>query len=95
MGKIPKYIILVKHHNWVSLIRCVGSSPTPIHQISGCGLVWLRLLPWTQEIAGSNPATPTKCGSSLRVRSYAVNVSIGVRFSAVTPFESIVLMAAR
>ena len=28
-------------------------------KISGCGSVWLERLVWDQEVAGSNPVTPT------------------------------------
>ena len=27
--------------------------------LSGCGAVWLARLIWDQEVAGSNPVTPT------------------------------------
>ena len=28
--------------------------------LSGCGSVWLERLLWEQDVAGSNPVTPTK-----------------------------------
>ena len=28
-------------------------------QLSGCGSAWLERLVWDQEVAGSNPVTPT------------------------------------
>ncbi len=31
---------------------------------SGCGSAWLERLVWDQEVAGSNPVTPTTCGCS-------------------------------
>ena len=36
--------------------------------ITGCGSVWLERLVWDQEVAGSNPVTPTfLCGCSSMV----------------------------
>ena len=32
---------------------------TKQNRISGCGSVWLERLVWDQEVAGSNPVTPT------------------------------------
>ncbi len=29
------------------------------NSISGCGSAWLERLVWDQEVAGSNPVTPT------------------------------------
>ena len=36
---------------------------------SGCGSAWLERLVWDQEVAGSNPVTPTsfKKGKPMRV----------------------------
>ena len=34
--------------------------------VSGCGSAWLERLVWDQEVAGSNPVTPT-----LQLNNYA------------------------
>lgn len=30
--------------------------------LTGCGSAWLERLVWDQEVAGSNPVTPTQAG---------------------------------
>ncbi len=30
-----------------------------VQDITGCGSAWLERLVWDQEVAGSNPVTPT------------------------------------
>ena len=42
---------------------CLGSSPSLSAEVtffSGCSVARLSRLLWEQEVAGSNPATPTK-----------------------------------
>ena len=34
----------------------------PLESLSGCGSAWLERLVWDQEVAGSNPVTPTDAG---------------------------------
>ena len=36
-----------------------------ILSISGCGSAWLERLVWDQEVAGSNPVTPTAVTTTL------------------------------
>ena len=35
--------------------------------LTGCGSAWLERLIWDQEVAGSNPVTPTISGCSSMV----------------------------
>ncbi len=37
-------------------VKSIGDYP------SGCGSAWLERLVWDQEVAGSNPVTPTYAG---------------------------------
>ena len=47
---------------------------------SGCGSVWLERLVWDQEVAGSNPVTPTSCGCSSMVEHQPSKLDTWVRF---------------
>ena len=47
--------------NWYTLMYnsyCVTEKTTR-KRITGCGSAWLERLVWDQEVAGSNPVTPT------------------------------------
>ena len=48
--------------------------------ISGCGSAWLERLVWDQEVAGSNPVTPTTCGCSSMVEHQPSKLDTWVRF---------------
>ena len=39
---------------------CLGSSPSLSAHFSGCSVARSSRLLWEQEVAGSNPATPTR-----------------------------------
>ena len=42
---------------------CVAGKTTAMRQKNtGCGSAWLERLIWDQEVAGSNPVTPTHAG---------------------------------
>ena len=49
-------------------------------QLSGCGSAWLERLVWDQEVAGSNPVTPTTCGCSSMVEHQPSKLDTWVRF---------------
>ena len=38
---------------------CAEAVTTARQQKTGCGSAWLERLVWDQEVAGSNPVTPT------------------------------------
>ena len=44
------------------IILLVSRRKRQIKQPSGCGSAWLERLVWDQEVAGSNPVTPTYAG---------------------------------
>ena len=46
---------------------CAEAVMTAQQQKTGCGSAWLERLVWDQEVAGSNPVTPTSCGCSSMV----------------------------
>ena len=47
---------------------CAEAITTAQQQKTGCGSAWLERLVWDQEVAGSNPVTPTfLCGCSSMV----------------------------
>ena len=53
--------------------------------IAGCGSAWLERLVWDQEVAGSNPVTPTLqvhmiCGCSSMVEHQPSKLDTWVRF---------------
>ena len=53
--------------------------------IAGCGSAWLERLVWDQEVAGSNPVTPTfqvymTCGCSSMVEHQPSKLDTWVRF---------------
>ena len=48
---------------------------------SGCSSAWLECLLWEQEVAGSNPATPTKAGSFKPVTSRIPSGSLSLKGS--------------
>ena len=50
------------------------------NSISGCGSAWLERLVWDQEVAGSNPVTPTTCGCSSMVEHQPSKLDTWVRF---------------
>ena len=50
------------------------------NSISGCGSAWLERLVWDQEVAGSNPVTPTSCGCSSMVEHQPSKLDTWVRF---------------
>ena len=47
---------------------------------SGCGSAWLERLIWDQEVAGSNPVTPTVSGCSSMVELQPSKLITWVRF---------------
>ena len=47
---------------------------------TGCGSAWLERLVWDQEVAGSNPVTPTVCGCSSMVEHQPSKLDTWVRF---------------
>ena len=47
---------------------------------TGCGSAWLERLVWDQEVAGSNPVTPTVCGCSSMVEHQPSELDTWVRF---------------
>ena len=47
---------------------------------TGCGSAWLERLVWDQEVAGSNPVTPTVCGCSSMVDHQPSKLDTWVRF---------------
>ena len=49
-------------------------------QKTGCGSAWLERLVWDQEVAGSNPVTPTTCGCSSMVEHQPSKLDTWVRF---------------
>ena len=56
--KILKILLV---DNWYTLMYnsyCVTEKTTR-KRITGCGSAWLERLVWDQEVAGSNPVTPT------------------------------------
>ena len=55
-------------------VKSIGDYP------SGCGSAWLERLVWDQEVAGSNPVTPTTCGCSSMVEHQPSKLDTWVRF---------------
>ena len=51
-----------------------------LRNFPGCGSVWLERLVWDQEVAGSNPVTPTSCGCSSMVEHQPSKLDTWVRF---------------
>ena len=49
-------------------------------QKTGCGSAWLERLIWDQEVAGSNPVTPTISGCSSMVELQPSKLITWVRF---------------
>ena len=43
----------------MSCVRDVANIKNDKHFVPGCGSAWLERLIWDQEVAGSNPVTPT------------------------------------
>ena len=65
---------------------------------SGCGSAWLERLVWDQEVAGSNPVTPTTCGCSSMVEHQPSKLDTWVRFPSPAyfyTFESLWLCNGR
>ena len=48
--------------------------------LTGCGSAWLERLIWDQEVAGSNPVTPTISGCSSMVELQPSKLITWVRF---------------
>ena len=48
--------------------------------LTGCGSAWLERLIWDQEVAGSNPVTPTVSGCSSMVDLQPSKLITWVRF---------------
>ena len=48
--------------------------------LTGCGSAWLERLIWDQEVAGSNPVTPTVSGCSSMVELQPSKLITWVRF---------------
>ena len=55
---------------------------------SGCGSAWLERLVWDQEVAGSNPVTPTTCGCSSMVEHQPSKLDTWVRFPSPAFFSA-------
>ena len=53
---------------------------TECQHITGCGSAWLERLVWDQEVAGSNPVTPTTRGCSSMVEHQPSKLDTWVRF---------------
>ena len=58
---------------------CLAEQTRP-NNSSGCGSAWLERLVWDQEVAGSNPVTPTLCGCSSMVEHQPSKLDTWVRF---------------
>ena len=43
----------------MSCVRDMANIKNDKHFVPGCGSAWLERLIWDQEVAGSNPVTPT------------------------------------
>ena len=43
----------------MSCVRDMANVKKDKHFVPGCGSAWLERLIWDQEVAGSNPVTPT------------------------------------
>ena len=43
----------------MSCVRDMVKTKNDKHFVPGCGSAWLERLIWDQEVAGSNPVTPT------------------------------------
>ena len=63
---------------------------------TGCGSAWLERLVWDQEVAGSNPVTPTintifsMCGCSSMVEHQPSKLDTWVRFPSPALHEQFV-----
>ena len=72
----------------VKYISCQTKKRNAYKQIAGCGSAWLERLVWDQEVAGSNPVTPTEilnfikfiCGCSSMVEHQPSKLDTWVRF---------------
>ena len=72
----------------VKYISCQTKKRNAYKQITGCGSAWLERLVWDQEVAGSNPVTPTEilnfikfiCGCSSMVEHQPSKLDTWVRF---------------
>ena len=61
MQKKIKFIVDIKGvfmYN-MSCVRDMTNIKNDKHFVPGCGSAWLERLIWDQEVAGSNPVTPT------------------------------------
>ena len=58
----------------------LASRNRPTASKAGCGSAWLERLVWDQEVAGSNPVTPTVCGCSSMVEHQPSKLDTWVRF---------------
>ena len=59
---------------------CVVKHKATQKHRTGCGSAWLERLVWDQEVAGSNPVTPTSCGCSSMVEHQPSKLDTWVRF---------------
>ena len=57
--------------------------------LTGCGSAWLERLIWDQEVAGSNPVTPTVSGCSSMVELQPSKLITWVRFPSPALYESV------
>ena len=64
--KIIKKVLTFSLHSYIitlaSRIRRTLKEKDIENNPSGCGSAWLERLVWDQEVAGSNPVTPTYAG---------------------------------
>ena len=57
---LKKVLTFLASAGIVYLVAGQESSDDNKKTLSGCGSAWLERLVWDQEVAGSNPVTPTK-----------------------------------
>ena len=55
INKFQKSVDKEKEHIYND--KCVRKT---VKNLTGCGSAWLERLVWDQEVAGSNPVTPTE-----------------------------------
>ena len=61
-------------------MTCVVTKTQYLWCVTGCGSAWLERLVWDQEVAGSNPVTPSMCGCSSMVEHQPSKLDTWVRF---------------
>ena len=52
----------------MSCVRDMANIKNDKHFVPGCGSAWLERLIWDQEVAGSNPVTPSATDRAGRFR---------------------------